>query len=101
MKKMSLTLVALILVTLNLNPLSSLAASPPKPQDEVIRDLSWLEKNRDPQGCIRLEKVAEPAQPKTCPEKIELQIRPLTLGQLRKNSPAQICCYNWKTYGNR
>ncbi|MGZ3726849.1 MAG: hypothetical protein ACXWQQ_13675 [Pseudobdellovibrio sp.] len=74
--------------------------APPALKKEEAKDLAWLDKNRDAQGCVALSKLTED---KNCPEKIELQIRPLTVGFLKteKKSPKNICCYDWKTFGNR
>lgn len=74
-----------------------------------FKGLAWLEKNRDKDGCILLIKLVEDEKNGECPKEFEPQIRPMTIGKLdvaktqsqRKKSGKEICCFEWKTYGNR
>ena len=69
-----------------------------------FQGIEWLEKYRDANGCIPIKKLIEPKTVlKECPKEFSPQIRPMMIGtlKLKQNGKSELCCYDWKTYGNR
>jgi hypothetical protein len=74
-----------------------------------FKGTEWFSKNLDSQGCLPLKELGEKSDtPEECPEEFSPQIRPMTVGTLdRAKTEAKgkkrggLCCYSWKTYGNR
>lgn len=68
-----------------------------------FQGLEWLEKYRDAKGCIALGRlINSEVKVKECPKEFSPQIRPKMIGTLRNpDTKNALCCYDWKTLGNR
>lgn len=68
-----------------------------------FQGIEWLKKYRDANGCIPISRLTESAlKVKICPKEFSPQIRPKVIGTIRSHDEKNgLCCYDWKTFGNR
>ena len=68
-----------------------------------FQGLEWMEKYIDANGCLPVERLnGSEAKVKSCPKEFSPQIRPKMIGTLRNQDAKNgLCCYDWKTLGNR
>lgn len=68
-----------------------------------FQGLEWMQKYRDANGCLPVKRlVGSESKVKVCPKEFSPQIRPKTIGTLRNHDEKEgLCCYDWKTFGNR
>lgn len=71
--------------------------------EQEFQGIEWMEKYLDANGCIAIERLIESkTKVKNCPKEFSPQIRPMIVGALRlQDQKKKLCCYTWKTLGNR
>lgn len=68
----------------------------------------WISENRDQEGCVKLS-AFNLKKGEACPQKFNVpDVRPMVQGTLNKaktqqraRAEGELCCYDWKTLGNR
>jgi hypothetical protein len=93
----------IIIFTLLLVVSSTLSAK------EEFKGLEWLVKYKDADGCIPISQLVEKTnKEQECPKEFSPQIRPMTIGtfnktktEAKRKAKKEVCCFDWKTLGNR